>query len=259
MTCEACKTIPPVIAEGYENKGSWGEVAGLKTCPPSATKALVALYDIFGPAPQTLQGADALSAALGALVLVPDFFKGVKMEFSWYADDLSEEIKALKEAFSKLALDFSGFVPALKDVVAEGKGRWEGVEAWGAYGLCWGGKVVALSSGPGTPFKASGQVHPGRLATSDAHQITIPHIVLASDGEDASIVQEYKDVLVGAGKPGVVDTYKGMHHGLPTLPIYSYLPTSEFQFNLVVSALLLSFGSSILKKRREEKSSVQIG
>jgi len=32
MTCEACKTIPPVIAEGYENKGSWGEVAGLKTC-----------------------------------------------------------------------------------------------------------------------------------------------------------------------------------------------------------------------------------
>jgi len=87
------------------------------------------------------------------------------------------------------------------------------VEAWGAYGLCWGGKVVALSSGPGTPFKASGQVHPGRLATSDAHQITIPHIVLASDGEDASIVQEYKDVLVGAGKPGVVDTYKGMHHG----------------------------------------------
>jgi hypothetical protein len=32
MTSEACKTIPPVLAEGYENKGSWGEVAGLKTC-----------------------------------------------------------------------------------------------------------------------------------------------------------------------------------------------------------------------------------
>ncbi|TVY33770.1 hypothetical protein LSUB1_G007982, partial [Lachnellula subtilissima] len=162
MTCEACKTIPPVVAEGYENKGSWGEVAGLKTYitgPPTATKALVALYvpptshsmpvslsspllyDVFGPAPQTLQGADALSAALNALVLVPDFFKGVKMEFSWYADDLSEESKALKEAFSKFALDFPGFVPALKDVVAEGKGRWVGVEAWGAYGLCWGGKV----------------------------------------------------------------------------------------------------------------------
>ena len=60
-------------------------------------------------------------------------------------------------------------------------------------------------------------------------------------------------MLVGAGKPGVVDTYKGMHHGVRS---YSYLPTSEFQSNRVVSALLLSFGSSILKKRREEKSSV---
>ncbi|TVY86539.1 putative AIM2 family protein [Lachnellula willkommii] len=154
-----------------------------------------------------------MSSALNALVLVPDFFKGAKMEFSWYGDDLSEESKALKEAFAQYALDFPAFVPALRDVVGEGKGRWEGVKAWGAYGLCWGGKVVALSSGPDTPFSASGQVHPGRLATTDATQITIPHIVLASDGEDAKIVREYKDVLVGAGKPGVVDTYVGMHHG----------------------------------------------
>ncbi|TVY20551.1 putative AIM2 family protein [Lachnellula arida] len=244
MTCEACKTIPPVIAEGYENKGSWGEVAGLKTCPQTATKALVALYDVFGPAPQTLQGADAMSSALNALVLVPDFFKGAKMEFSWYGDDLyvsrflfpsvscvayiyislfccnlkkkkkkkkerdkgeeeeeekkNRESKALKEAFAQYALDFPAFVPALRDVVGEGRGRWG---------------VVALSSGPDTPFSASGQVHPGRLATTDATQITIPHIVLASDGEDAKIVREYKDVLVGAGKPGVVDTYVGMHHG----------------------------------------------
>ncbi|TVY40721.1 putative AIM2 family protein [Lachnellula occidentalis] len=210
MTCEACKTIPPVIAEGYENKGSWGEIAGLKTCPATATKALVALYDVFGPAPQTLQGADAVSMALNALVLVPDFFRGGKMEFSWYGNDLSEETKAAKEAFTAMAMDFSAFVPALKDVVGEGKERWEGVEAWGAYGLCWGGKVVALSSGPGTPFKASGQVHPGRLATTDAYHITIPHIVLASNGEDAAIVQQYKDVL---GKQGVVETYGGMHHG----------------------------------------------
>jgi hypothetical protein len=32
MTCEACNTIPPVVAEGYEEKGKWEEIGGLKTC-----------------------------------------------------------------------------------------------------------------------------------------------------------------------------------------------------------------------------------
>lgn len=32
MACDACKTIPPVIAEGYEPKGKWEEIAGFKTC-----------------------------------------------------------------------------------------------------------------------------------------------------------------------------------------------------------------------------------
>jgi hypothetical protein len=41
-----------------------------------AKKALVDVYDIFGPAPQTLQGADALAKALDILVVVPDFFRG---------------------------------------------------------------------------------------------------------------------------------------------------------------------------------------
>lgn len=45
------------------------------------------------------------------------------------------------------------------------------------------------------------------------YRVTIPHIVLASDGEDAEVVKEYADILVGEGKSGVVETYKGMHHG----------------------------------------------
>ena len=45
----------------------------------SSKKALVDVYDIFGPAPQTLQGADALATALDVLVVVPDFFKGSPM------------------------------------------------------------------------------------------------------------------------------------------------------------------------------------
>jgi hypothetical protein len=36
---------------------------------------------------------------------------------------------------------FGGSVQALKDVVEEAKTKWRGVESWGTFGLCWGGKV----------------------------------------------------------------------------------------------------------------------
>jgi hypothetical protein len=42
----------------------------------ASKKALIDVYDIFGPASQTLQGADALAKALDILVVVPDFFTG---------------------------------------------------------------------------------------------------------------------------------------------------------------------------------------
>lgn len=52
-----------------------------------------------------------------------------------------------------------------------------------------------------------------RLAKEDAEKITIPHIVLASNGEDEAVVKEYAEVLSGPGKVGEVETYGTMHHG----------------------------------------------
>jgi dienelactone hydrolase len=54
------------------------------------------------------------------------------------------------------------------------------IESWAILGYCWGGKIAALSSQEGTPFKVSGQCHPSLLAFEDASKITIPHAVLAS-------------------------------------------------------------------------------
>lgn len=36
MSCEACRTIPPVIPKGYTPKGTYQNLAGLNTClfPP---------------------------------------------------------------------------------------------------------------------------------------------------------------------------------------------------------------------------------
>ena len=61
--------------------------------------------------------------------------------------------------------------------------------------------MVVLTSAENTPFTASGQVHPGLLAGADAKALTVPHIVLASNGEPEDIVKEYHDILVGEGKP----------------------------------------------------------
>jgi dienelactone hydrolase len=114
------------------------------------------------------------------------------------------------------AMDFPPHLEALAGVVQAANVRFKDVNSWGGIGLCWGGKVVALLSGPGSIFSVSGQVHPGRLAREDAEKISIPHIVLASNGEDAKVVEEYKEILEGReeGKArGVVETYGTMHHG----------------------------------------------
>jgi hypothetical protein len=42
------------------------------------------------------------------------------------------------------------------------------------------------------------------LAKVDAEKISIPHILLASNGEDPTVVKEYEAIIVGEGKPGEV-------------------------------------------------------
>lgn len=42
------------------------------------------------------------------------------------------------------------------------------------------------------------------LAKEDAEKLTIPHMLLASNGEDTEIVKQYKDIIEGGGKIGEV-------------------------------------------------------
>lgn len=61
---KACCTVPPVVSEGYKEKGEWITINGMKTYatgPKDAKSALLIVYDIFGFFPQTLQGADILA------------------------------------------------------------------------------------------------------------------------------------------------------------------------------------------------------
>lgn len=61
---KACCSIPPVVSDGYKEKGEWITINGMKTYttgPKDAKSALLVVYDIFGFFPQTLQGADLLA------------------------------------------------------------------------------------------------------------------------------------------------------------------------------------------------------
>lgn len=63
--------------------------------------------------------------------------KGHVAKEEWFTtQELSEE----KAAFFKIiALDEN--VEKLTDFLEVAKGEYKGVESWGAFGLCWGGKV----------------------------------------------------------------------------------------------------------------------
>ena len=90
---------------------------------------------------QTLQGADAVAAALDAVVLVPDFFQGESAQWSWIPPDTPEKEKALRDFITTGPASFERNTPVVLKVVEEAKGKFGSVSSWGAYGLCWGGKV----------------------------------------------------------------------------------------------------------------------
>lgn len=167
-TEDACCRLPPASSD-YSPKGSWDTVAELKTYvtgPADATRAIVFIYDIFGPAPQTLQGADRLADAVKALVLVPDFFKGVYAQPTWMPADTEEK----KEAFQKFRAEQAGILPNVEKLIELRKAAGEnwstiGEDGWGVFGLCWGGKIGVLVSGAGNEgkgrkFAVSGTAHP---------------------------------------------------------------------------------------------------
>ncbi|OJJ79026.1 dienelactone hydrolase family protein [Aspergillus glaucus CBS 516.65] len=215
MSCEACRTIPPVIPQGYTPKGTYQTLASLNTYitgPRDASTAIIDIYDIFGLSPQTIQGADILSTRLNALVLVPDFFHGDGAKHEWLPADTEEKMSKLM-GFVGSKADIPTNVGVLVEAVKVYRETFSSVKTWGSLGLCWGGKVAVLASGEGTLFTATAQVHPGRLETSDAEKLTIPHLVLASKDEPADAVKGYAGIISKNGHGGLVETYETMWHG----------------------------------------------
>ncbi|CAM1502274.1 Fc.00g042580.m01.CDS01 [Cosmosporella sp. VM-42] len=212
---EACCNVPPVVAKGYQAKGSYEEIGGYKTYvtgPAGAKKAIVVIYDIFGYFDQTLQGADILAfsdAHQKYKVYIPDWFQGKPCPIEWYPPDNEEKQKNLGEFFGTYPPPkIAGLVPDYVNAVKEHNSN---VEKFGLIGYCWGGKVVALTTKADTnPFSIAASIHPAMVDAADAENINIPLIMLASGEEPEDEVEKFKKNLQG---PKHVEIFKDQIHG----------------------------------------------
>lgn len=106
----------------------------------NADIGLVDIYDVFGMSDQTVQGADLLVARLNAVVLVPDFFEGDALSHDCIPPDTEEKKKIIGDFLANKA-NVSRNQGVLADAVSQYRTRFPSVGKWGAFGLCWGGKV----------------------------------------------------------------------------------------------------------------------
>ncbi|KAI1180093.1 dienelactone hydrolase [Nemania sp. FL0916] len=197
---EACCRVPPVVSEGYEPKGQYIELDGLKTYvtgPPDADKALLVAYDIFGFLPQIIQGADILAtgdSGQSYQIFMPDFFNGSPARMEWYPP-VNDEQKAILAEWFKEA-QWSIHSPKLPGLLQAAEKINPSIKAWGIMGFCWGGKMASIVAGDEPAlFKAAVQTSPARIDANDAAQVKIPTMLLASQGESAESVKEYDENL----------------------------------------------------------------
>ena len=140
---------------------------------------------------------------------MPDFFYGKPAARSDFPPDTEEKKKRMGDFFAGPASppDTAAKVPG---ILKEIEKQCSGINQWGVLGMCWGGKIVSLTSQSGTPFAAAAEVHPAMVDPNDAKGITIPICMLASGDEKPEDVQAFKENL---SVKCHVDTYSDQLHG----------------------------------------------
>ncbi|KAF3769862.1 hypothetical protein M406DRAFT_246055 [Cryphonectria parasitica EP155] len=222
MSCKDCEEIPPVSSQ-YSEKGRYETIAGFKTYvtgPADATRIVIEIYDVFGFASQTIQGADRLAEHLGnTLVVLPDLLEGKYVQHDWIPADTPEKQQLLQE-FRSGPGNISTAVESLLRVRAAVGKKYPAVERHVAVGgLCWGGKVAVKVSGEGNEgqgrrFEVAWTAHPGGLDVEDTKAMNVPYICLASPGEDADTVAKVKQIVETPPRVGYVETFgPPMFHG----------------------------------------------
>lgn len=211
---KACRETPAAVSEGYEAQGSYQTISDTRCYiigPSDATRAIFYLYDVFGFTEQTLQGADIL-ASKGTrpyLVIIPDLFDGKPIQPEWFARD-TEEKKQKIDDFMAAIRNPTPYIERIHRIFDAAVQKFPGVERWGTIGYCWGGKLVALTSGADTKWSVGVMTSPARVDPEDAKKIAIPFATLASKGENTPETKEFHRVLAG---PNTLHVFEDQVHG----------------------------------------------
>ncbi|KAK3299636.1 Alpha/Beta hydrolase protein [Chaetomium fimeti] len=243
---EACCNIPPVVASGYAAKGSYEQLGSLKTYvtgPATATKGIISVYDIFGYADQTVQGADILAYGDEShqyKVFMPDWFKGNPCPVEWFPPDTEEKQKNVGAFFSNPDNAPQAIAAALPEYVKALELANPSIKSWGLIGYCWGGKIAALAtSSASNPFKIAASPHPAMVDPADAKGITVPFALLASAEEPVETVKEFEGNLA---VPHHVETFGDQVHGFMAARADLADPRVEEEYTRGYKAVLEFFG-----------------
>jgi len=223
---KACCSRPPVKLAGgynYTPRGTYTEFNGLRTYvsgPETATRGIFINYDIFGLYIQSIRGADILAYDYPALpdsagefkIFMPVFFGDHPADIANYPPKTPPQFKAITDFMTGPA-NPEKKLPLIEPLLKAMKKENPQIESWGILGYCWGGKIAALVSQEGTPFKASGQCHPSLLELGDAEKVVIPHVVLPSMDEVPEIMEEWTQALMKASPKSYAETFDDMVHG----------------------------------------------
>ncbi|KAG8854004.1 hypothetical protein FRB96_007867 [Tulasnella sp. 330] len=224
-------SIPPVITDGYKEKGEYKEYAGLRTYftgPTNTGRTILVFYDIFSFFPQTMQGADIIASSTKSLVLMPDFFRGETLDISVYPpknDDDRKKVAAFLSTWPNPNDRMADVVTVVEALKKDGRTK------LGVMGFCWGGKIAILSGATGS-FEACAAIHPAMAsaeAAKDMTSLVAPFIVSADYANDLKVPvalfiskdesEEEAEKFVGAlsSKPfaskNVYKRYGSMRHG----------------------------------------------
>jgi len=226
---KACCTRPPVVLAGgytYAPKGKYVSYSGIETYETgasTATRGILVCYDVFGLYIQTIRGADILASGYPPLndnagnfkVFMPDFFGDSPSDLSKFPPKTPAEIKFITDFMSGPA-NPDKTVPLISPLMEAIKKAHPHIESWAIHGFCWGGKIAAIVSQPGSLFKASGQSHPSLLDIEDAKKVSIPMVVLPSMDEDPEAMEIWAQALKAASPNSYCETFTDQVHGWMT-------------------------------------------
>lgn len=165
------------------------------TGKPNVKRGIFLFYDVFGLYIQALKGADILASDYSPYpdnagdfkVFMPDWWGDNPQDLSIFPPKTPAQTEKIMAFFTSGPGNVEKQTPKVEPLIEAIRKEYPEITEWAVMGFCWGGKMTALFSGPGTMFKAAAQCHPSLVDVKDVSHIEIPMCILPSMDENVEV------------------------------------------------------------------------